>query len=180
MFLGLVLLIPPNPEKSLEAVSVYEGLRLERIAQEANPNPSPNPSPSPSPSPNPNPNPNPNLNPKKPEPEPEPEPQAGGGGGGEPQGGEEQPQPAAGAHALGSEQLPKGAHPELRARQGRPALLDKRHRCRLRNGMAACPRWGAVFHQGGGHSPRRPGEPEEAPRRPSHRALRPAPSGWPL
>lgn len=35
MFLGLVLLIPPNPEKSLEAVSVYEGLRLERIAQEA-------------------------------------------------------------------------------------------------------------------------------------------------
>ena len=34
MFLGLVLLIPPNPERSLEAVSVYEGLRLERIAQE--------------------------------------------------------------------------------------------------------------------------------------------------
>ena len=45
MFLGLVLLIPPNPEKSLEAVSVYEGLRLERIAQEANPNPNPNPNP---------------------------------------------------------------------------------------------------------------------------------------
>ena len=33
MLLGLVLLIPPNPEKSLEAVSVYEGLRLERLAQ---------------------------------------------------------------------------------------------------------------------------------------------------
>ena len=49
MFLGLVLLIPPNPEKSLEAVSVYEGLRLERIAQEANPNPSPSPSQSPNP-----------------------------------------------------------------------------------------------------------------------------------
>ena len=35
MLLGLVLLIPPNPEKSLEAVSVYEGLRLERLAREA-------------------------------------------------------------------------------------------------------------------------------------------------
>ena len=35
MLLGLVLLIPPNPEKSLEAVSAYEGLRLERLAREA-------------------------------------------------------------------------------------------------------------------------------------------------
>ena len=55
MLLGLVLLIPPNPEKSLEAVSVYEGLRLERLAQDANPSPNPNPNPNPSPSRSPSP-----------------------------------------------------------------------------------------------------------------------------